>query len=207
MSRRVAVSAQRCVPGRHTTPTKDYAGNTMSGDEIGVTTHPMRIRQDFIARMTALDKVVGRRLLMMDAVLAVLLVVSAIGTTIANSAQSAVDFQQEAVGRVAIIGVGPNATGDRIDAWVKNVGVAPINAIDESEIFVITAGARFDAMKYGAAGGDNTWVEDPVGSSWDPRDTLHIVMTLPAGDPLAVGEHVLRVFPPNGITVEKTFTR
>ena len=54
---------------------------------------------------------------------------------------------------------------------------------------------------------DNTWVEDPVGSSWNPRDTMHIVITLPVADPLVVGNHVLRVSTPNGVAAEKTFGR
>ena len=62
-------------------------------------------------------------------------------------------------------------------------------------------------MKYIAADGGNTWVEDPPGSSWDQGDTLHIMITLPVGDPFVVGDHVLRVLPPNGVTADKSFGR
>lgn len=164
-------------------------------------------RTNLMGSSKAADKMIGRRILQFSLAMTAMVTVAAIVYYLNGGSETVERSQQEVVGRVAILGVGPNARGDRVYAWVKNVGVAPINAINESEIFVITPGARFDAMKYGAAGGDNTWVEDPVGSSWNQGDTLKIVITLPVGDPLALGDHVLRVFPPNGITVEKTFIR
>ncbi len=40
--------------------------------------------------------------------------------------------QQEPLDKIAIIAIGPNATGDRIDAWVKNVGLGPISLIEKA---------------------------------------------------------------------------
>ena len=62
---------------------------------------------------------------------------------------------------IEIIAVAPfDVTGDRIDAWVKNVGFGPISFVEKAKIFV-----RSNAVKYSEAGGGNTWVENPAGSS------------------------------------------
>ena len=62
------------------------------------------------ARMAALDKVIGRKLMMIGVVLSVALVGFAIGTTITSSSQSAAESQHEVLGSVAIIATAPDAT-------------------------------------------------------------------------------------------------
>ena len=154
--------------------------------------------------MVALDKVIWKKLLIIGAAGAAAFFIFTVGYFFGN--RSVVESLR-ALSSVEIIAVSPNATGDRINAWVKNVGVIPINSMDESEFFLIADGARLDTLKYSATGGDNTWVEDPVGSSWSPAETLHIIITLPSGSPLAAGNYMLRVSTPNGVTAEKTFGR
>lgn len=157
-----------------------------------------------------MDKVIVTALLVIGGVTTAVVLIMTLGPSIAGSSQSVVEANREASDRIRtnieIIAVGTNAAGTQIDGWVKNVGVIPIYAIDKSDIFVITVGSRFDAMTH-APSGDNTWIEDPAGSSWDRGDTLHIIITLPVGNPLSVGDHVLSVSTWNGVSSEKIFSR
>ncbi len=157
-----------------------------------------------------MDKVIVTALLTIGAVTAALVVIFSIGPSISSSSQAVAESQNEAADRIRtsieIIAVASNAAGTQIDAWVKNVGVEPISPVKKSDVFVITPGTRFDAMTYNAAGGDKTWKDDPVVSSWDRSDTLHIVIDLSASA-LTVGDHQLRVSTRNGITADMTFAR
>ena len=161
-----------------------------------------------------MDKVIVTGLLVIGAVAAVLIVITAIGPSVSRSSQAAVESSQEAADRlrtsIEIIAVapGPDPPATRIDAWVKNVGTEPIILVGKSDVFVITPGTRYDYMTYNTAGGDNTWTEDPVGSTkWDRGDTLHMIITLPVASPLVVGDHQLRVSTRNGITADTTFSK
>ena len=62
---------------------------------------------------------------------------------IGSSSQSVVESQREASGRIKtaieIIAVASNSTGDRVDVFVKNVGVDTIIAIERSDVFLIRA--------------------------------------------------------------------
>ena len=109
--------------------------------------------------------------------------------------------QREPQDKIEIIAVGLSVvTGDRIDAWVNNVGFGPISFVEKAEIFL-----RSNTLKYSSAGGDNTWVEDPVGSSWNPKDTLHLIITLPSGSPLATGKQTFRLSTSKGAIADKSF--
>lgn len=158
-----------------------------------------------------MDKVIVTALLTIGAVTAAMVVIFSIGPSVNSSSQAVNESQNESVGRIRtsieIIAVSSNATGTRIDAWVKNVGVEPISPVSKTDIFVITPGTRFDAMTFNTAGGDNTWTDNPVSSLWNRSDTLHIVVTLPVASPLAVGDHRLRVSTRNGIVADKIFSR
>ena len=157
-----------------------------------------------------MDKVIVTGLLIIGSVTAAVLVIITIMPTIAGTSQSMMESSREASNRIKtdieVIAVATDPAGTRVDAWIKNVGVAPIPAISNSDVFVVTPGARFDYMTY-AAGGDNTWVETPVGTPWNRGDTLHIAITLPTTNPLGAGDHVLKVATPNGIRAERTFNR
>ena len=159
-----------------------------------------------------MDNIIVSGLLTIGAVIAALVVVISVGPAIGRSSDAVLGSQQEASNRlrtnIEIIVAAPNAAGTQIDAWVKNVGMEPISPVSKSDVFVITpASNRFDAMTYNPAGGDNTWTESPVGSSWDRDETLHLVVTLPVASPLAAGSHQLRVSTPNGVTADLTFSR
>lgn len=157
-----------------------------------------------------MDKVIVTGLLIIGSVTAALVVILTIGPSVSNSSQSVLQTQREASVRIKtdieIIAVAANSSGTLIDAWVKNVGVAPIMGLSTSDVFVVTAGVRYDSMVY-ATSGDNTWTELPPDSTWERGQTLHMAITLPAGDPLTSGNHTIRVSTPNGIIAERVFSK
>lgn len=157
-----------------------------------------------------MDKVIVTALLVIGAVTAAVVVIVTVGPAISASAQSTGEAANEAATRIKtdieIIAVASDVPGTKIDAWVKNVGTAPIMALNKSDVFVITPGTRFDAMNH-AVSGDDTWQEQPSGAPWNRGDTLHMVITLPAASPLVAGDHTLRVSTPNGISADKFFSR
>ena len=157
-----------------------------------------------------MDKVIVTGLLVIGSVTAALVVILTIGPSISGSSQSVLEAQREASIRIKtnieVIAVASNSAGTLVDAWVKNVGVAPIMGLRTSDVFMVTPGTRYDAMTY-AVSGDNTWTELPPGASWGRGETLHIAITLSAGNPLASGSHTIRISTPNGIVAERVFSR
>jgi len=157
-----------------------------------------------------LDKVIVTGLLVIGSVTAALVVILTIGPSVSGSSQSVLEAQREASAiiktDIEVIAVAANSAGTLVDAWIKNVGVAPIFGLSSSDVFVVTPGTRYDAMAY-ATSGDNTWTELPAGSSWDRGQTLHIAITLPSGDPLVSGSHSIRISTPNGVVAERVFSR
>ncbi len=158
-----------------------------------------------------MDKVIVTALLIIASVAAATLVLTSILPSVSSGSQSVVESQQESAGRlrtsIEVIAATTTTTGTAVDAWVKNVGLDPINSIKKVDVFVITPGTRFDAMAYSTSGGNNTWVENPQGAKWDRGDTLHIKVILPAASPLATGDHVIRVSTSNGVVADKTFSK
>lgn len=156
-----------------------------------------------------MDKVIVTALLTIGAVTVALMVILSIGSSVSSSGQAVSESQNEAADRIRtsieIIAAAPNAAGTQIDAWVKNVGVEPISPVNQSDVFVITPGTRYDAMTFNTAGGDKTWKDDPLGSSWNRSDTLHIIIDLSASA-LTTGDHQVRVSTRNGVTADITFS-
>ena len=157
-----------------------------------------------------MDKVIVTGLLVIGSVASAVVVLLTIGPSITGSSQSVLESQREASNRIKtnieVIAVAADSAGIQIDAWVKNVGVSPILGLTTSDVFVVTPGTRFDAMTH-AASGDNTWTEVPSGASWNRGETLHVVITLPVANPLAVGDHNVKFSTPNGILAERSFSR
>ena len=157
-----------------------------------------------------MDKVIVTGLLIIGSVTAAVVVIITMGPTIAGTSQSFLESNKEASMRIKtnieVIAVSSDPSGTIVDAWVKNVGVAAIPAVSKSDVFIVTAGTRFDAMSY-APTGDNTWTENPVGAEWSRGDTLHITISLPAGNPLGSGDHLLKVATSNGVLAERAFSR
>ena len=157
-----------------------------------------------------MDKVIVTGLLIIGSVTAAVVVIITMGPSIAGSSQSFLESNKEASIRIKtdieVIAVSSDTAGATIDAWVKNVGVAAIPAVSKSDVFVVTAGTRFDAMSY-APSGDNTWIENPVGAAWSRGDTLHIIITLAAATPLGPGDHILKFATANGVLAERAFSR
>lgn len=157
-----------------------------------------------------MDKVIVTGLLVIGSVTAALVVILTIGPSVSGSSQSVLETQREASVRIKtdieVIAVASNSAGTLVNAWIKNVGVAPIYGLATSDVFMVTPGVRYDAMAY-AASGDNTWTELPSGASWNRGDTLHITVSLPVGNPLSSGNHTIRVSTPNGVVAERVFSR
>lgn len=157
-----------------------------------------------------MDKVIVTALLVIGAVTAAVVSIMWLVPAVSISSQATASAAQEASSRILtsieIIAVASNSEGTTVDAWVKNVGAAPILGIAKSDVFIITPGTRYDAMTH-AASGDNSWTEQPPDSAWNRGDTLHMSITLAAGAPLALGDHSLRISTPNGVIAEKFFSR
>lgn len=162
-----------------------------------------------------MDKVIVTGLLVIGAVAAALVVITAIGPSISRSSQAVVASQTEAAARIKtsieIIAVASNAAGTLVDVWVKNVGADPIQVIEKSDVFLIQPGTRYDALTYNNDGvTTKTWYGDlkESGLPWNKADTLHITITLAGGDLiLASTNYTLRMATPNATTAEMTFTR
>lgn len=157
-----------------------------------------------------MDKVIVTGLPVIDSVTAALVVILTIGPSVSGSSQSVLETQREASVRIKtdieVIAVASNVAGTPVDAWIKNVGAAPIMGLSMSDVFMVTSNTRYDAMTY-ATSGDNTWTELPSGASWKRGETLHIAVTLPTGNPLASGNHTIRISTPNGVIAERVFSR
>ena len=161
-----------------------------------------------------MDKVIVTGLLVTGAVAAAVIVIITIGPSIGTSSQSVVQSQSEAAKRIKtaieIIAVAANSDGTTVDAYVKNVGVATIDALDNSDVFLILEGTRFDAMSYSTGGATLTWSGDlkESGIAWNRGDTLHVEVSLSGADVVADNlTHVLRFSTPNGVTDEESFSR
>ena len=152
-----------------------------------------------------MNKSIGRKILHFSLAMTAVVALAAIVNLLNGDSEAVARSQLEPQDKIAIIAVGPNATGDRIHAWVKNVGFGPISFVEEAEVIVTMPGFRLNTVKYSPAGGGNTWVEDPMGSSWDPGDTLHLIITLPAGSPLAADKQTFRVSTSKGAIADKSF--
>ncbi len=162
-----------------------------------------------------MDKVIVTSLLIIGSVAAAIVVVMAMGPSISLGSQSAVESSRAAADRMKtnteIIAVGVDSVGQRIDAWVKNVGVATIDAVEKSDVFLIQPGTRFESIPYsGDPTSSSYWYGDleENGLPWAKGDTLQITVELPTGDSILQDiQYLLRVSTPNGITAEKSFTR
>jgi len=158
----------------------------------------------------AMDKVIVTGLLIIGSVTAAVLVIITITPSISGTSQSIMESSGAASNRIKtdieVIAVATNSDGTRVDAWIKNVGVARIQTVSLSDVFLVTPGIRFDAMSY-APTGDNTWIEDPVGAPWSRGDTLHVTITLPAANSLGAGDHILKFSTSNGVPAERVFSR
>ena len=162
-----------------------------------------------------MDKVIVTGLLVVGAVAAPVVVVMTVLSTSGKSSQSVIDSQRVTSERIKteikVIAVASNTNGDLVDAWVKNVGVDRILAIDKSDVLLVKTGtgARYDRMIYDTSGATGTWTGDlhESGDSWGRGDTLHVVVTLSDPDLLATGDHVFRFETHNGRGAEKTFSK
>jgi len=159
------------------------------------------------------EKVIGTALLILGGVTAAAVVMYVIISSNSSSGQSVAEFQQEDAVRnrtdIEVIAVSARPDGAKVDAWVKNIGTAPIAAIEESSLFLIQPGSRYDALTYNNDGvTSKTWYGDlkEQGLPWNHRDTLHIVMTM-CGPDLVDGpkDYIVMMSTPNGKTDDRLF--
>jgi hypothetical protein len=159
------------------------------------------------------EKVIAIALLIIGGVTTASVVMYAVISANISSSQSVAESQREAAVRnrtsIEVIGVGSRPGGTRVDAWVKNVGTAPILAIEMTSLFLSQPGTRYDALSYNNDGvTSRTWYGDlkEAGLPWNPGDTLHITITLAGGDLIdGPKDYVLRVSTPNGETNDELF--
>ena len=159
-----------------------------------------------------MSQVIVTALLTIGAVAAALMVITTLGPSINASSSAVMESSKEGANRiktnVEIIAVTVDTPGTLVEAWVKNVGMANISPIDKSDVFVITPGTKFVAATYDVGAGPDTWKQGtPVLTTWNRGDTLHIEITLSAGNALGTGDHVLRVSTRNGIISDMTFSK
>ncbi len=162
-----------------------------------------------------MDKVIVTGLLIVGAVAAAVVVIMTIGPSISGSSQSVVEANRATADKIKtnieIIGIGVDSVGEQVDAWVKNVGVAPVDAIEKSDLFLIQPGTRFEALPYsGDPPSSNYWYSDlkENSQSWLRGDTMHVTVQLSTADNILVDTlYTLRVSTPNGVTAEKSFSR
>lgn len=161
-----------------------------------------------------MDKVIVTGMLVVGAVTAAAVVIVTIGPSIGSSSSSVLESQGESALRIRtsieIIAVASNSGGTEVDGFIKNIGVATIDAIEKSDVFLKEDGNRFDAISYNNNGATLTWSGDleEQGLSWSRGDTLHIEISLSGSDVIDVDkDYVLQFFTPNGAKSEKTFSR
>lgn len=160
-----------------------------------------------------MEKVIALALLIVGGVTAAAIVMySVISSNISTSQSAAEAHQEEGVRNrtsIEVIAAAARPGGTKIDAWVKNVGTAPIAAIEESNLFLIQPGTRYDALTYDNDGATSrTWFGDlkETGLPWNPGDTLHLTITVSGGDLIdGPKDYVLRMATPNGKTDDEIF--
>ncbi len=156
-----------------------------------------------------MDKIIVLGILAIGGLAAASIVILTIVSSASSGGDAVAESQREASDRtrteIEIVAVGPELGGKKIEAWVKNVGVAPINAIHKSDLFLIQPGTRFDALTYNNNGTTSkTWYADlrEADLPWNRNDTLHITITLACADSIHT-DYVLRMSTPNGKLAEK----
>ena len=160
-----------------------------------------------------MDNVIVTAVLIMGSVAGAVLVINVIIPSFSSSSQTVVEAQRANAERTrtAIEFVAVNSYGVRsIDAWIKNVGTRTIEALDKSDIFIISGdNTRFDAITYysGTGSRNKTWTDDlkNQGLAWETGETLHINIKMLGTDELSPGVHRFRISTPNGITAERAF--
>ena len=158
-----------------------------------------------------MNNVIVTGLLVVASVTAAAIAISTILPSIHSSSQSVVQANHEVASRIgtdiAIIAIGTNDEGDNIDAWVKNVGIEPIEPLNLFDIILIRPDRNIDFLAYDPQGIPGTWKEDPETRTLIRSQTIHLKLVLPEGTPLTEGIHYLRVSTPNGIVHEKLFSK
>ena len=108
---------------------------------------------------------------------------------------------------VEILGVASNSSGADIEAWIKNVGTYSIGPLSSVDIFLITPGQGYSALRYDPAGLPGSWRENPLGAGWGRGEVISLEIIIPQDFPVSERYHLLRVATPNGVVEEAAFER
>ena len=166
-----------------------------------------------------MDKVLVTTLLTMAAVVAAVMVVNTMLPALGRSTSAVLSSSTAASNRLKtdteIIHVATDTSNPTkiVNAWVKNVGAANIDAIDLSDLFFLKTSATtsFARLTYGA----NPCTADcweyciegttcsQAGTPWKPGDTIKITIRLGT---LATGDYLVRFITHNAVAAEKEFT-
>ena len=164
-----------------------------------------------------MDKVITTAVLTVAGVIAAVMVVSTMipvtgrssASVVASSAAAAAQIKTD----VEIVTV--TAISDEVYVWVKNVGAADIDSIDDSDVFVQDVGASYDRFTVniedlspdcdaaGPTAGNWNYCKEEAWDVWKPGRTLKLTITLSGA---ALGEYLVRFVTSNGVAIEKTFS-
>ena len=158
-----------------------------------------------------MSNVIVTALLIIASVTAVAIVISTVIPSIQKSSQLVVRNNQEIAERIGtdikIIAVASHGDGQLIEAWVKNIGIQPVDSLSRSDVFVITPGQRFRRLEYDESLSNGTWHEVPIGAQLNRSQTIQLKLLLPLENSLDDGIHLLKIGTPNGIVSEKAFSK
>ena len=158
-----------------------------------------------------MDSVIATALMAVGALGAAVIVVMTIGPSVSVSSLSVLESKQAEATRLKtkmeVLALAKNSSGDRLDAWVKNVGGTTIDDPEDLDLILMRPWNRLDALTYSnSVSGSKVWRtgdQGAIGSSWDRGKTLHVIITLAGDDMLTERDFGLIVSTPGGNTVTR----
>lgn len=153
-----------------------------------------------------MDKVIVTVLLIIGGIVASFAIINGVYPALSrssdaiSSAASQVNNQIES--QIEIINVSNNGT--TVELWVKNTGSADIGSIENSDVFLSSAG-NTDQIVYDASSTASYWNYRLTENNtiWGPTVTNEITIYLTS--PLPAGTYQVKVVIPNGISDQATF--
>ena len=158
-----------------------------------------------------MDKVIVTALLMIASITGAVIAINGMIPAISKSSSSMEAANDSVVRRIGtdveILGVASDLSGTEIEAWIKNVGTYSIGPVSSVDVFLVTPGEGYSALRYDPAGLPGSWREYPLGASWERGEVLSLQIVIPQDFPVSAKYHILRVATPNGVVGEATFER
>ena len=155
-----------------------------------------------------MDKVIATALLTIAAVIAAVMVVTAIlpsvsrgGSSVISSSEAASELLETDIEIIAT-----NGSTSTIQVWIKNVGAADIIAVNKSDVFLEDIGTTYTRMTYeDPQVASDTWRYAVLdgGTVWKPDTTVRVTITLPA---TAAGDYEVTFITFNGVEHKESFS-